>query len=68
MKYIVLILVMLVFPLLTTSSAENYSCRDSDGGLHVADNLMSLLEALPRARLTSTQREQIEAQLNRIQD
>ena len=44
MKYIILILAMLGFPLLTISTAENYSCRDNNNRLHIADNLMSLPE------------------------
>ncbi len=44
MKYFILTLSILVASLLNTSAAENYSCRDSKGRLHVADNLMSLPE------------------------
>ncbi len=44
MKYFILTLSILVASLLNTSAAENYSCRDSKGRLHVADNLMNLPE------------------------
>ncbi len=44
MKPIILILAILVFPLAGLSSAENYSCRDANDRLHIADNPMSLPE------------------------
>lgn len=44
MKHCLLILTILGASLLNTSAAENYSCRDSNGRLHVADNLMRLPE------------------------
>ena len=44
MKYSMLILTILGTSLLSVSAAENYSCRDSNGRLHVADNQMNLPE------------------------
>jgi len=42
MKYIILTLAISALPLL--SFAETYSCRDNEGQLHIADNLMKLPE------------------------
>ena len=44
MKPLILMLGILVFALAGLSSAENYSCRDTNDRLHIADTLMSLPE------------------------
>ncbi len=55
MKYFILTLSILVASLLNSSAAENYSCRDSKGRLHVADNLMSLpAECLHKSEISET--------------
>lgn len=58
MKYVVLALAALSFPLLSLSAAQNYSCRDNSDLLHIADNLMSLPEECrDRAKTSSSGKE-----------
>jgi hypothetical protein len=42
MRYVILFFALLVIPQQTATAAETFSCKDSDGTLHIADNQMSL--------------------------
>ena len=53
MKTYILILTILGASLLSASATENYSCRDSKGRLHVADNKMNLPEECRSHAVTS---------------